>query len=85
MKQVYVKDNEGILLGRVGENEAVQVVWSGVAAEFESAYGKGVFMLTAQRSGDTGAYPCCVDVVDSSCIGLSERRTWHGPVMARLS
>lgn len=66
MKQVYVKDNEGILLGRVGENEAVQVVWSGVAAEFESAYGKGVFMLTAQRSGDTGAYPCCVDVVDSS-------------------
>lgn len=82
MKQVYVKDNEGILLGRVGENEAVQVVWSGVAAEFESAYGKGVFMLTAQRGYGgvsllrrRGGQQC---VLDCPSGGRGTARLWQG-------
>lgn len=70
MRTVYVQACIRFLLGKQGENEAVQVVWPGIVEKFRKLYGNGAFTLTAKRCGDAEAYPVAVSTKGGDVVWL---------------
>lgn len=59
-----------LVLGKQGENEAVQVVWPDIGGQFRELYGEGVFTLAAKRFGDAKPYPVPITMVGTDAIWL---------------
>lgn len=60
MRTVIVRDAMRIPLGKQGENNAVLVVWPGIAEKYAKLYGDGRFELVVVQKGK--AYPAVVNV-----------------------
>lgn len=60
MRTVIVRDSMRIPLGKQGENNAVRVVWPGIAEKYAKLYGDGRFELVIVQKGK--AYPAVVNV-----------------------
>lgn len=60
MRTIIVRDNMRIPLGKQGENNAVRVVWPGIAEKYAKLYGDGRFELAVVQKGK--AYPAVVSV-----------------------
>lgn len=60
MRTVIVRDAMRIPLGKQGENNAVRVVWPGIAEKYAKLYGDGRFELVVVQKGK--AYPAVVNV-----------------------
>lgn len=60
MRTVIVRDAMRISLGKQGENNAVRVVWPGIAEKYAKLYGDGRFELVVVQKGK--AYPAVVNV-----------------------
>lgn len=65
MRTIAVTGNETIRIGRVGENLAVQIIWSGLLAKWRELYGEGTVQLAARRPKDTAPYPVVCEVRDN--------------------
>ena len=63
MRKIAVMDTRTIVIGRVGENEAAQVVWPGLLAKWRGLYGEGTVQLAVRRPLDKLPYPvvCAAD------------------------
>lgn len=59
MRSFYVKSDNPIYLGRVGENDATQVIFD--ISYMVNKFGEGTVSLIAQREGDTDPYPCVIE------------------------
>lgn len=57
-----MRPNMRIPIGKVGEHDALRVVWPGIAAAWQDVYGDGVFQLSCKRYGDETPYPAVVAV-----------------------
>lgn len=62
MRIVNAKCGSVIPIGRLGENDAVQVIFD--VANWVTTYGNGTFNLLNKRNGDANAYPC--DVIEDN-------------------
>nr|DAQ96399.1 MAG TPA: nucleoid-associated protein [Caudoviricetes sp.] len=62
MRKIAVMDTRTIVIGRVGENEAAQVVWPGLLAKWRGLYGKGTVQLAVRRPLDKSPYPAVCEV-----------------------
>lgn len=60
MRTIVVRDAMRIPLGKQGENNAVRVVWPGIAEKYAKLYGDGRFELAVVQKGK--AYPAVVNV-----------------------
>ena len=60
MRTVVVHNGARIPLGKQGENNAVRVVWPGIAEKYAKLYGDGRFELVAVQNGKV--YPAVVNV-----------------------
>lgn len=60
MRTVVVHNGARILLGKQGENNAVRVVWPGIAEKYAKLYGDGRFELVVVQNGKV--YPAVVNV-----------------------
>lgn len=70
MRTIVVRDNMRIPIGRQGENDAVRVVWPGIADKCRTLYGDGIFSLVAKRPGETEPYPVAVELDGSDLIWI---------------
>ena len=70
MRTTVVRDNMRIPLGKQGENNAVRVVWPGIADKCRTLYGDGIFSLVAKRPGETEPYPVAVELDGSDLIWI---------------
>lgn len=70
MRTIVVRDNMHIPLGKQGENNAVRVVWPGIANKCRTLYGDGIFSLVAKRPGETEPYPVAVELDGSDLIWI---------------
>lgn len=59
MRPVYVRSGMMIPLGRVGENQATQIIFD--ISDWVSRYGEGTVGLVAKRCGDEEPYPVSVE------------------------
>lgn len=66
MRTVIVRDAMRIPLGKQGENNAVLVVWPGIAEKYAKLYGKGRFELVVVQKGK--AYPAVVSVTGADLV-----------------
>ena len=60
MRTVVVRNGARIPLGKQGENNAVRVVWPGIAEKYAKLYGDGRFELVVVQNGKV--YPAVVNV-----------------------
>lgn len=70
MRTIVVRDNMRIPIGKQGENNAVRVVWPGIADKCRTLYGDGIFSLVAKRPGETEPYPVAVELDGSDLIWI---------------
>ena len=70
MRTIIAHPGMRIVLGKQGENEAVQVVWPDIGGQFREIYGEGVFTLAAKRFGDAKPYPVPITMVGTDAIWL---------------
>ena len=66
MRDVTVSWGGRIEIGRVGENQAVRVVWPELLAEWAKLYGSGTVQLAVRRPNDTAPYPAVCTVEDGT-------------------
>lgn len=60
MRTINVETNtEKIFIGRVGENEATEIVFK--ISKWHAQFGDGTFSLLHQRSRDAAPYPCEIE------------------------
>lgn len=64
MQIVMVHGNETINIGRVGENDAVRVIWPNVLPVWEKLYGAGTVSLVVCRPQDDTPYPAVCAIQD---------------------
>ena len=64
MQIVMVHGNETINIGRVGENDAVRVIWPNVLPMWEKIYGAGTVSLVVRRPQDDTPYPAVCAIQD---------------------
>lgn len=62
MRKIAVMDTHTIVIGRVGENEAAQVVWPGLLSKWRGLYGEGTVQLAVRRPLDKSPYPAVCEV-----------------------
>lgn len=62
MRKIAVMDTRTIVIGRVGENDAAQVVWPGLLAKWRGLYGEGTVQLAVRRPLDKSPYPAVCEV-----------------------
>lgn len=55
-------DTRTIVIGRVGENAAAQVVWPGLLSKWRGLYGEGTVQLAVRRPLDKSPYPAMCEV-----------------------
>lgn len=70
MRTIIAHSGMRLVLGKQGENEAVQVVWPDIGGQFRELYGEGVFTLAAKRFGDTKPYPVPITMAGTDAIWL---------------
>ena len=87
MRKIAVMDTRTIVIGRVGENEAAQVVWPGLLAKWRGLYGEGTVQLAVRRAPDKSPYPavCAVDGDDVSWTVSAADTAQHGTGECELS
>lgn len=66
MRTVVVHNGARIPLGKQGENNAVRVVWPGIAEKYSKLYGDGRFELVVVQNGKV--YPAVVNVDGADLI-----------------
>lgn len=66
MRTVVVHNGARIPLGKQGENNAVRVVWPGIAEKYAKLYGDGRFELVVVQNGKV--YPAVVNVDGADLI-----------------
>lgn len=66
MRDVTVSYSGQIEIGRVGENQAVRVVWPELLTEWAKLYGSGTVQLAVRRPNDTAPYPAVCTVEDGT-------------------
>ena len=62
MRKITVLDTRTIVIGRMGENQAAQVVWPGLLKTWRGLYGEGTVQLTVKRPEDTAPYPAVCEI-----------------------
>lgn len=62
MREIAVIGNETIHIGRRGENQAIQIVWTNILENWRTMYGEGVVQLAVRRPKDTAPYPVACEV-----------------------
>ena len=62
MRKIAVIGNETIHIGRRGENQAIQIVWTNILENWRTMYGEGVVQLAVRRPKDTAPYPVACEV-----------------------
>lgn len=60
--RVIVRDHGVISLGRQGENEVLQVVWSDIVPVWAEKYGAGKFQLAVKRNQDEEPYLAEIEI-----------------------
>lgn len=87
MRKIAVMDTRTIVIGRVGENEAAQVVWPGLLAKWRGLYGEGTVQLAVRRALDKSPYPavCAVDGDDVTWTVSAADTAQHGTGECELS
>ena len=68
MRTIMVTGNETIQIGRVGENQAVQVIWPDLMGKWRELYGEGTVQLVVRRPKDTAPYPVVCEVGEDNVI-----------------
>lgn len=68
MRTITVTGNETIQIGRRGENQAVQIVWTNILENWRTMYGEGVVQLAVRRPKDTAPYPAACDVIGNDIM-----------------
>ncbi len=66
MRDVTVSYSGQIEIGRVGENQAVRVVWPELLGEWSQLYGNGTVQLAVRRPQDETPYPAVCTVEDGT-------------------
>lgn len=87
MRKIAVMDTRTIVIGRVGENEAAQVVWPGLLSKWRGLYGEGTVQLAVRRALDKSPYPavCAVDGDDVTWTVSAADTAQHGTGECELS
>lgn len=68
MRTITVTGNETIQIGRRGENQAVQIVWTNILENWRTMYGDGVVQLAVRRPKDTAPYPASCEVIGNDIM-----------------
>ena len=68
MRTITVTGNETIQIGRRGENQAVQIVWTNILENWRTMYGEGVVQLAVRRPKDRTPYPAACDVIGNDIM-----------------
>lgn len=68
MRTITVTGNETIQIGRRGENQAVQIVWTNILENWRTMYGEGVVQLAVRRPKDTAPYPADCEVIGNDVM-----------------
>lgn len=63
MRTITVTGNETIQIGRRGENQATQIIWTNILENWRTMYGDGVVQLAVRRPNDTDPYPAACEVI----------------------
>lgn len=68
MRTIAVIGNETIHIGRRGENQAIQIVWTNILENWRTMYGEGVVQLAVRRPKDTDPYPAACEVIGNDIM-----------------
>lgn len=68
MRTITVTGNETIQIGRKGENQAIQIVWTNILENWRTMYGEGVVQLAVRRPKDRAPYPADCDVIGNDIM-----------------
>lgn len=68
MRTITVTGNETIQIGRRGENQATQIIWTNILENWRTMYGDGVVQLAVRRPNDTDPYPAACEVIGNDII-----------------
>lgn len=68
MRTITVTGNETIQIGRRGENQAIQIVWTNILENWRTMYGEGVVQLAVRRPKDRTPYPAACDVIGNDIM-----------------
>ena len=56
MKDITITSKEAISIGKVGENEAIRLIFKGILTEWRRLYGDGMVVIAFQRPRDRRPY-----------------------------
>lgn len=68
MRTITVTGDETIQIGRRGENQAIQIVWTNILENWRTMYGEGVVQLAVRRPKDTAPYPVACEVIGNDIM-----------------
>ena len=68
MRTITVTGNETIQIGRRGENQATQIIWTNILENWRTMYGNGVVQLSVRRPNDTDPYPAACEVIGNDIM-----------------
>lgn len=68
MRTITVTGNETIQIGRRGENQATQIIWTNILENWRTMYGDGVVQLAVRRPNDTEPYPAACEVIGNDIM-----------------
>ena len=68
MRTITVTGNETIQIGRRGENQATQIIWTNILENWRTMYGDGVVQLAVRRPNDTAPYPAACEVIGNDIM-----------------
>ena len=68
MRMITVTGNDAIQIGRRGENQATQIVWTNIVENWRATYGEGVVQLAVRRPKDTTPYPVACEVIGNDVM-----------------
>ena len=68
MRTITVTGNETIQIGRRGENQATQIIWTNILENWRTMYGDGLVQLAVRRPNDTDPYPAACEVIGNDIM-----------------
>lgn len=68
MRKVTASNTGMLMLGCVGENNAVQVIWPDLLLEWRDLYGDGTVQLAVKRPMDNSPYPVPVNIRNNDIV-----------------
>ena len=68
MRTITVTGNETIQIGRRGENQATQIIWTNILENWRTMYGDGVVQLAVRRPNDKDPYPAACEVIGNDIM-----------------